>query len=241
MKWVVVTQWVRTWWFKSHLTKASPAGQERTPRASPAMGVRSWSERGGRPRDGAPKCVESWSEGEPQRSRGHSRRFASAGRQQSWVRPRRVRRTPPGSESGAGLQRGSSGTWENHLSPCTISGWGGPGDHRPWRDLGASTRPRARVGQHEHSKAGTGSGSARRVKRPETGRGESSRRIVPVKGGNRDPRDPREGRQRRASRAAGKTDGRYLEITNRHPTTPADGGAGRPRSPRRLYDAGAPD
>ena len=43
-----------------------------------------------------------------------------------------VRRTPPGSESGACLHRGSSGTWENHLSPCTIPGVGdrvtkGPG------------------------------------------------------------------------------------------------------------------
>jgi len=55
MKWVVVPQWVSTWWFTSHLTQAEPAGQERTPRASPAMGVRSWSERGGRPRHCAPQ------------------------------------------------------------------------------------------------------------------------------------------------------------------------------------------
>jgi hypothetical protein len=43
-----------------------------------------------------------------------------------------VHRTPPGSESGACLHRGSSGTWENHLSPCTTPGVGdrvtkGPG------------------------------------------------------------------------------------------------------------------
>src|SRR5262249_49850976 len=43
-----------------------------------------------------------------------------------------VRRTPPGSESGACLHRGSSGTWENHLSPCITPGLGdrvtkGPG------------------------------------------------------------------------------------------------------------------
>jgi hypothetical protein len=48
---------------------------------------------------------------------------------------RHVRRTPPGSESGAGLHRGSSGTWENPRSPCTTPGWGdrattGPGV--PW-------------------------------------------------------------------------------------------------------------
>jgi len=86
MQLVVVTQWVRALGLKSHLTNASPAGQERPPRASPAMGVRSWSERGGRPRDGAPHYVESWTAGEPQRYRGTSRRCASAGRQQSWVR-----------------------------------------------------------------------------------------------------------------------------------------------------------
>ena len=72
-----------------------------------------------------------------------SRRFASTGRQQSWVRYRRVRRTPPGSESGACLQRGNVGTWENHLSPSTIPGlgdratkgpgvtWGLPPGHEP--------------------------------------------------------------------------------------------------------------
>src|SRR5712692_3551693 len=162
MQWVVATQWVRTWWFTSHLTKAEPAGQERTPRASPAMGVRSWSERGGRPRDGAPKWVESWSEGSPQRYRGQSRRCASAGRQQSCVRQRRGRRTPPGSESGACLQRGSSGTWENHLSPCIIPGWGdratkGPGvtwglppGHEPaWDNTNAVKQARYREASDE--------------------------------------------------------------------------------------------
>jgi hypothetical protein len=37
----------------------------------------------------------------------------------------RVDGTPPGSESGACIYRGNSGTWESHLSPCAISG---PGD-----------------------------------------------------------------------------------------------------------------
>ena len=35
---------------KSHLTKASPAGQKSHPRAHPAMGVQSWMEQGCRPR-----------------------------------------------------------------------------------------------------------------------------------------------------------------------------------------------
>jgi len=54
---------------------------------------------------------------------------------------------------------------------------GEPGDHRPWRDLGASTRSWARWGHHERREAGAVSGSERRAKRPEMGRGSSSRRI----------------------------------------------------------------
>jgi hypothetical protein len=46
---------------------------------------------------------------------------------------------------------------------------GGPGDHKPWRGLGASTRSRARQGQHERTEAGKVSGSERRAKRPEKG------------------------------------------------------------------------
>ena len=69
MKWVAVTQWVRTARGTSHLTNAAPAGQECTPRAPPVMGVRSWKERGRRPRDGAPKDVESWSTGYSSRCR----------------------------------------------------------------------------------------------------------------------------------------------------------------------------
>jgi hypothetical protein len=46
--------------------------------------------------------------------------------------PGRVRRTPPGSKSGACRHRGGSGTWESPLSPCHITGMGdrvikGPG------------------------------------------------------------------------------------------------------------------
>src|SRR5438093_2059321 len=48
----------------------------------------------------------------------------TAGRQQSCVQERRVHRTPPGAESGACLQRGNSGTWENHLSPSITPGMG---------------------------------------------------------------------------------------------------------------------
>ena len=81
-----------------------------------------------------------------------------------------VRRTPPGSESGAYLHRGNSGTWESHRSPCLQTRTGGPGDQRPWRGRRASTRPRAQQGQHERAEARKVSGSERRAKRPETGR-----------------------------------------------------------------------
>ena len=40
--------------------------------------------------------------------------------------PRRVSRTPPGSESGACFQKGDSGTWESQWSPWGISGVGVP-------------------------------------------------------------------------------------------------------------------
>jgi hypothetical protein len=64
----------------------------------------------------------------------------------------RVRRTPPGSESGAWVQRGNSGTWESHLSPCPIPGMGdrvtkGPG-HEPVRD---TTNPGSRQGSGKAS------------------------------------------------------------------------------------------
>src|SRR3989442_5635984 len=36
----------------------------------------------------------------------------------------RALRTPPGSKSGACIHRGSSGTWESHVSPCHIPGMG---------------------------------------------------------------------------------------------------------------------
>src|SRR4030095_12320329 len=81
-----------------------------------------------------------------------------------------VRRTPPGSESGAYLHRGNSGTWESHRSPGRHTRRGGAGDPSPWRGRRASTRPRAQQGQHERAEARKVSGSERRAKRPETGR-----------------------------------------------------------------------
>ena len=106
MKLVVVAQEVRTSRCKSSLTKAEPAGQERT-RVPPRKGPyeAGGSEKAGRviePRNG-------YSRGKPT----VCKRWKAAVLGAQW----RVRRTPPGSESGACLQRGNSGTWESHLSP----------------------------------------------------------------------------------------------------------------------------
>src|SRR4030095_6097497 len=91
----------------SPLTQVEPTGQERTcvpPRKGPYEA--GGSEETGRvmePRNGE-RC------GEPTVSRGWK-----AGVLGAWGR---VRRTPPGSASGAWLQRGNAGRWESRRSPC---------------------------------------------------------------------------------------------------------------------------
>jgi hypothetical protein len=112
----------------------------------------------------------------------------------------RVRRTPPGSKSGACMHRGSSGTWESHVSPCQTPGvgdrvtkspgvvWGLRPDHEPVRDTtNAQKRARYRGASDERSD-------------PRRAWGQSERSRVPMRVGNSGPRDPREGRRRRASR-----------------------------------------
>ena len=140
----------------------------------------------------------------------------------------RAVRTPPGSKSGACLPRGSSGTWESHLSPCHTPGVGdrvtkGPGvvwgfrpDHEPQREATNAPKPARYWGRERQAKC------------PATGQGQSERSIVPTQVGNAGPQDPLEGRPRRASRGVGQTDGRDRAITHRHTKTPAPCGAGRP-------------
>jgi hypothetical protein len=61
----------------------------------------------------------------------------SSGRQAAVLDTRgQVSRTPPGSESGACSHRGSSGTWESHLSPGHIPGLG----HRATKGPGVTWR-----------------------------------------------------------------------------------------------------
>src|SRR5712691_4091793 len=130
-KWVVVSQWVRTA-CQSSLTNAEPAGQERT-RVPSRKGPyeAGGSEKAGRvmePRNvyrgGQRIALKGVSRGKPT----VCKRWKAAVLGAVW----RVPRTPPGSESGAGLQRGNAGTWESHLSPGAMPGRGdrvttGPG------------------------------------------------------------------------------------------------------------------
>ena len=51
-------------------------------------------------------------------ARGKADAVERSGRQQSETGKGDASRTPPGSESGAWIHRGNSGTWESHLSPC---------------------------------------------------------------------------------------------------------------------------
>ena len=109
MQWVVVAQEVRTSRCKASLTNVSPTGQERT-RVPPRQGPyeAGGSEQAGRVME--PRKVES---------RGERGKPTVCQRRQAAVLGARGRgrRTPPGSESGARLQRGNAGTWERHLSP----------------------------------------------------------------------------------------------------------------------------
>jgi hypothetical protein len=59
--------------------------------------------------------------------------------------PRRVPRTPPGSESGACLQRGDAGTWESQGSPWGISGVGVPTDEGKTPGVARRRPPRLRA------------------------------------------------------------------------------------------------
>jgi len=143
----------------------------------------------------------------------------------------RAPRTPPGSESGACLQRGSAGTGASHLSPGTGGRSGEPADARTlaW-PRGASTEPRAGNGDRARREPARDR-AARDTRSVPRGAGwQSERRLVAGKVGKRGPSDPRAGRRRRASRGAGPPDGRDPERTHRHTNTPAPCGASRPRS-----------
>src|SRR5712691_12912400 len=242
MKRVVVTQWVRAGTAPIPPDERLASRSGANPRASPQGGVRSRVERGGRPCDGAPKSVESWTTGYCSKSyRGERRRFPVAGRQQSWAPYGECRGHHRGLRAGHAC-RGV--TWELGRTTCLLAtcperGTGRPkalawpgGFHQVASPCGTPRTPRQHARYREASDERS---NPRRAGR------ESERSIVPAKVGNRGPRDPREGRRRRASREAGEQDGRDLESTNRHTTTPVHGSAGRPRGRSCVSHVGPPD
>jgi hypothetical protein len=93
-----------------------------------------------------------------------------------------------GSERGMHAE-GELGNWGEPSASLRLSRLGGPGDHRPWRDWAACTRPRARRGHHERhgSRQGIGKRAPSEATREGHGgslRGASSRR----RGGTPAPR-----------------------------------------------------
>ena len=149
-------------------TNASPAGQECTPRARPAMGVRSW-----RAQEAAaclrPACVSSWTAGYLSRRSGEARRRCPvAGRQQSWGRDGACAGHHRGLRAGHVCRGGAR---ERGRAPgllVTVPAWG-TGGPQPGRGRGASTRPRARQGDHARRDAGTVAGRERQAQCRERG------------------------------------------------------------------------
>jgi hypothetical protein len=138
-------------------------------------------------------------------------RWKAAVREAVW----QVSRTPPGSESGACLHRGNSGTWESQLSPCRAARNGGPGDQRPWRVRGASTRTRARKGHHKRTEARKVPGSERQAKRPERDRMAVVASHSTEEGGEVRPKRPTGGKATSGRACSGPTHERDVVLTNR--------------------------
>ena len=156
MKLVAVTQWVRAEMVQVPPDQRLASRSVVTSTCTPSNGRTraGWSEDAGRviePRNEYSRGQEDIS---PGGTKG-SRRFPVAGRQQSWVRYGEFAGHHRGLRAGHVSHRGSSGTWESHLSPCHIPGLGdrvtkGPGvvrgfppGHEPVRDT-TNGRKRAR-------------------------------------------------------------------------------------------------
>ena len=213
MKWVGVSQWVRTSGCKSSLMNAEPAGQERT-RVPPRQGPygAGWSEETGR--------VLEPRNGESRRQPTVCTRRKAAVLGAGW----RVRRTPPGSESGACLQRGHAGTWERHRSPCARPGRGARVTQGPGAVLGL---PPGDEPARDTTNSGSTPGIGERATRE--GPREGQRAVVAAQrtgeGGDVRPTRPTGGKAPSSSASAGGRQGRDFELTNPDHGRPVDGGA----------------
>jgi hypothetical protein len=154
--------------------------------------------------------------------------------------PRRVSRTPPGSESGACLHRGDAGTWESQGSPWGISGVGVPtvagktpgvARRRPprlrtWREQGAPSQRRdPRHRGRRGSTARPRDGPVAVFAEPSTAGRE---RCAPGREGG-EPRSPGPtgGKATPGSTCSGRTSGRDAGLTNRLQDTPEHGPTGQ--------------
>ena len=170
------------------------------------------------PRNGYSRGQEDIPHGVPRGKPTVCKRWKAAVLDAFW----RVSRTPPGSESGACVHRGSSGTWESHLSPCTSAGKGGPADQRPWRGPGASTGRRAGNGDHERWKPARYRGRERQAKRPERDRVAVVAAHSTGDGGEPRPKGPTGGKAPSGRASAGGRQGRDIELTNPDHSRPVD-------------------
>ena len=136
----------------------------------------------------------------------------------------RVRRTPPGSESGAGRHRGAAGTWESHLSPCDRPGMGdrvtqspgGPWSFRPGHEpCGDTTNPR---------KPARYRGGERQAQHPERGRAAVVAAPRTEEGGEVRPKRPTGGKAPSGRASAGRRQGRDFVLTNPDNSMPVDCG-----------------
>jgi hypothetical protein len=123
----------------------------------------------------------------------------------------RVLRTPPGSKSGAGVQRGHSGTWESHGSPCRRDRIRAPVENIPVPRQVTWSWDRAGSEEEGHRQGIGGPGTTE-------GRREGGVAVVAdhstVEGGEPRPKGPTGGKERLEMTARRGHQGRHFEATN---------------------------
>ena len=153
-------------WCKSHRTHAEPAGPQRTRvHRRKGMSGAGGSEEAGRvlePRTEESRGQEESAHGRRERTPTVASGRKAAGRGASWQGPR----TPPGSQDGAGIPRGHSGTWESHGSPCARPGSGDRATTGPGGSWGRRPGPEPTWANTNGTAAHKGWGSERPAKRP---------------------------------------------------------------------------
>ena len=169
MKVVTVPQWVRT----EGASPLSPTPRQQV-RRNLHVHTQSWAhEAGGSKGAGrviAPRKEES--RGHQENAQGGTERNADGVQWPEGSSPGCGRASTQDTTGVSERGRASQGDLGNVGEPSVSwshSRSGGPGDHRPWRGGGVSTRSRAREGHHERTATGKVSGRERHAKGPERG------------------------------------------------------------------------